>query len=143
MDPVYIAHNDDTIDLQTHIKNSGYGGCQEWRFEALGAEKQQSCYQSQSLFFEVKWNNDPYLVLYKAEPDQHSKMIQEDFTSKFQRFSNYGSELGMTICNTLYTERLRIFKLDSLQRRRERYSIIYMEKIKLWLVPNPDIEFEY
>ena len=69
--------------------------------------------------------------------------IQEDFTSKFQRFRDYDPELGMTICNTSYPERLRILKLDSLQRRRERYSIIYMEKIKLGLVPNPGIEFEY
>ena len=63
--------------------------------------------------------------------------------SKFQRFRTYDEELGMTICNVPYPERLKALKLQSLQRRRERYIIIYMQKIKLQLVPNPGFEPVY
>ena len=45
-------------------------------------------------------------------------------------------ELGMTICTTSYPDRLKTLKLDSLQRRRDRYTIIYMFKIKCGLVPS-------
>ena len=56
--------------------------------------------------------------------------IQRKFTSKFQRFREFDNDLGMTICTTSYEERLKALKLHSLQRRRERYLIIYMFKIK-------------
>ena len=69
--------------------------------------------------------------------------IQRKFTSKFQRFRTYDQELGMTICNVPYEERLKALKLHSLQRRRERYLIIYMYKIKIGLLPNPGFEPEY
>ena len=69
--------------------------------------------------------------------------VQRHFTSKFQRFREYDEELGMTICVTPYPERLKALKLQSLQRRRERYLILYMAKIKLGLVPNPGFEPEY
>ena len=49
----------------------------------------------------------------------------------------------MTLCNVSHPERLKALKLYSLQRRRERYIIIYMFKIKIGLVPNPDFEPEY
>ena len=49
----------------------------------------------------------------------------------------------MTLYNVSHPERLKALKLDSLQRRRERYIIIYMFKIKIGLVPNPDFEPEY
>ena len=39
-----------------------------------------------------------------------------------------------------YWERLKILNLYSLQRRRERYAILYMWKILQGLVPNPGIE---
>ena len=69
--------------------------------------------------------------------------IQRKFTSKFQRFRRYDEELGMTVTNTTYAERLKALKLLSLQRRRERYTIIYMHKIKLGLVPNPGFKHDY
>ena len=42
-----------------------------------------------------------------------------------------------------YPDRLKTLKLDSLQRRRDRYTIIYMFKIKCGLVPNPGFTPEY
>ena len=41
-----------------------------------------------------------------------------------------------------YWERLSHLKLYSIERRRERFTIIYMYKIFHGLVPNPGIEFE-
>ena len=69
--------------------------------------------------------------------------IQRHFTSKFQRFREYDEQLGMTICTVPYPERLKALKIYSLQRRRERYIIMYMFKIKLGLVPNPGFEPDY
>ena len=69
--------------------------------------------------------------------------IQRKFTSKFARFRVFDETLGFTICNTTYEERLRQLKITSLQRRRERYMILYMHKIKLHLVPNPGFDYVY
>ena len=69
--------------------------------------------------------------------------IQRKFTSKFQRFREYDEDLGFTICKTSYEDRLKALKLHSLQRRRERYIIIYMFKIKIGLVPNPGFQPDY
>ena len=69
--------------------------------------------------------------------------VQRTFTSKFQRFREYDQELGMTLCTTRYPARLKALKLLSLQRRRDRYLIIYMFKIKNDLVPNPGFTGEY
>ena len=63
--------------------------------------------------------------------------VQRKFTSKFTRFREYDADLGMTICTTPYPSRLKLLKLSSLQRRRDRYTIIYMFKIKCGAVPNP------
>ena len=97
----------------------------------------KSLVRSQVEYASPIWSPTKQCLINKLEK------IQEDFTSKFQRFRDFDPELSMTICNTSYPERLRLLKIDSLQRRRERYSIIYMEKIKLGLVPNPGIECEY
>ncbi len=65
--------------------------------------------------------------------------VQRQFTSKFQRFREYSEELGMPICTVTYNQRLKQLNLYSLQRRRGRYTIMYMQKIKLGLVPNPGL----
>lgn len=57
--------------------------------------------------------------------------VQRAFTRKIE---------GMTGKN--YWERLKSLKMYSLERRRERYSIIYMFKILIGIVPNPNIEFK-
>ena len=74
---------------------------------------------------------------------ENLEQIQRKFTSKFQRFRTYDEELGFTVTNTTYPQRLKELKLYSLQRRRERYTIIYMNKIKLGLVPNPGFQCDY
>ena len=49
----------------------------------------------------------------------------------------------MPICTTRYPERLKALKLLSLQRRRDRYLIICIFKIKNQLVPNSDFTADY
>ena len=69
--------------------------------------------------------------------------IQRKFTSKMSRFREFDDDLGFTVCTTPYSERLHTLKLLSLQRRRERYTIIYMFKIKCGLTPNPGFTADY
>ena len=69
--------------------------------------------------------------------------IQRKFTSKMSRFREFDDDLGFTVCTTPYSERLHTLKLLSLQRRRERHTIIYMFKIKCSLTPNPGFTADY
>ena len=41
-----------------------------------------------------------------------------------------------------YHERLKVLNLYSIQRRRERFVIIYMYKIHMNIVPNPGVQFK-
>ena len=66
-----------------------------------------------------------------AKDIQTLELIQYNFISKI-----YGME------HLNYWEQLEKLKLDSLQRRRERYCIIHMWKIKNNLAPN-DLDFEF
>ena len=52
-------------------------------------------------------------------------------------FQTYDEETNTFICNTSYEARLKFLNLYSLERRRERYLIIYLTKIINGLVPNP------
>ena len=63
----------------------------------------------------------PYLI-------KHIKMV-EKVQRSFTRFISGMAGLS-------YTERLAVLKLYSLQRRRERYIVIYVWKILEGLVPN-------
>ena len=69
--------------------------------------------------------------------------VQRRFTSYMSCFQTYDATLNMTTCTVPYNERLKRLKIYSLQRRRERYMIIYIYKIKVGLVQNPGVVFEY
>ena len=161
--PVYRAYNDDTIDFQHHIKDLGVWMSANLTFDehirvitakarrisgmvlrsfksrktAVMLPLLKSLVRSQVEYASPIWS--PTL---QWQVDMLEK-IQETFTSKFQRFREYDEELGITLCNTSYPERLKLLKIDSLQRRRERYTILYMQKIKLGLVPNPGFVPDY
>ena len=64
---------------------------------------------------------------WKAKDIQGIEVIQRTFTYKTTEVQNLN-----------YWERLYAFKLHSLQRRRERYIIIYVWKITQHMVPNID-----
>ena len=60
--------------------------------------------------------------------------VQRKFTSRIQKFNEYNEELGMLTCTTNYWQRLKELKIYSLERRRERYMILFMYKILLGAV---------
>ncbi len=62
--------------------------------------------------------------------------IQRRFTSKFAMFRRFNEDIGCTECYVDYWERLVRLKIYSLQRRRERYMILYLYNIHLQLVPD-------
>ena len=51
-------------------------------------------------------------------------------------FRRYNDDTGHTECYVDYWERLKRLKLYSLERRRERYMIMYMYQIHLGMVPD-------
>ena len=61
---------------------------------------------------------------------------QRRFTSKFAEFRKYNDTTGHTECIVDYWDRLKKLKLNSLQRRRDRYMICYMYKIHIGMVPD-------
>ena len=67
--------------------------------------------------------------------------VQENFTRYISDFRELNHQLNMYMCNTNYWDRLKNLKLFSLQRRRERYLIIYLFKIVNGFVPNPGMSF--
>ena len=70
--------------------------------------------------------------------------VQRRFTSRFECFpALWRCAENAILCNTPYHKRLRQRKIYSLERRRERYLIIYTYKIVIGLVPNPGLQIEY
>ena len=63
--------------------------------------------------------------------------VRRKFTSRISQFNVVNEETGLHTCNADYWERLKIY---SLERRRERYIIIFMYKIITKLYPNPGID---
>ena len=64
------------------------------------------------------------------------------FTSWFSCFQTYDAQGGAR-CSVEYPERLRRLKLYSLERRRERFMIMYIFKIIIGAVPNPGLSLSY
>jgi len=62
--------------------------------------------------------------------------LQRRFTSKIAVFRKRNDATGFTECVVDYWERLTKLKLYSMQRRRERYMIMYMYSIHRGLVPD-------
>ena len=83
-------------------------------------------------------------VLWSPLDTKHINLIervQRQFTSKMAKFQTYDQTLNMPVCSTDYHERLRQLKLYSLERRRDRYTIIYIYKKIIGLVPNPGLQY--
>ena len=59
------------------------------------------------------------------------------FTSRMGVFNANNQNLNLLICTTDYWQRLKFLKLYSLERRSERYLILYMYKIIIGIHPNP------
>ena len=62
---------------------------------------------------------------------------QREFTRQFKEFQTFDPAMQSFVCTTPYWSRLKTLHLFSLQRRRERYIILYLVKVINGLVPNP------
>ena len=63
--------------------------------------------------------------------------VQRRFTSRFSCFNSYDEKLGRMKCKVPYWDRIKELRIFSLERRRERYMILYLYKIFIGLCPNP------
>ena len=66
--------------------------------------------------------------------------VQRKFTSRFAEFNVYDEEQGIHVCQVNYNERLKKLKINSLERRRERYMILFLHKIIIGEYPNPGLD---
>ena len=69
--------------------------------------------------------------------------VQKHFTSRFKEFTEYDAELGMKVCKVNYWQRLKKLKIYSLERRRERYQILFLYKILIGKYPNPGFDSDF
>ena len=76
----------------------------------------------------------------KASQIDLVESIQEKFTERFQQFREYNEEMGTYTCGTHYWDRLRKLKIYSLERRRERYLILFLYKVLIKEYPNPGFD---
>ena len=63
--------------------------------------------------------------------------VQAKFVSRFEEFLEPDLELDMDVCRVNYWTQLKTLKLFSLERRRERYMILFLYKIMIKEYPNP------
>jgi ribonuclease P/MRP protein subunit RPP40 len=145
-DPVYFAHNGKEIQFKNHVRDLGVWMSANLTFHEhiriITSRARQMMGMVLRTFNSRK--TEVMLPLLKnlvrsqleyacpiwSPTDSASikslESVQKKFTSKFKRFREYDEQLGMTICTTSYEDRLKTLKLDSLQRRRDRYTIIYI-----------------
>ena len=58
------------------------------------------------------------------------KNVQRRFTSKIWQYQTWREDLQKHICTVGYTDRLKDLKIYSLERRRERFLILYATNYK-------------
>ena len=68
--------------------------------------------------------------------------LQKSFTSRIEEYQTYDQLLKMPRCTTNYWDRLKDLNLYSLERRRERYIIIYMYKFIIGFITLPTFEID-
>ena len=88
-----------------------------------------------------------YACIIWSPVDQYSinliESVQQRFTSKFSCFQTYDDVAQMPLCSVDYPTRLKQLGIYSLERRRERYMILYIYKIIIGLVHNPGFEVQF
>lgn len=150
----YLSSNTSKIINTEHVQDLGVTLSKDCTFQSHIAKTVKSCSQMAGWILRTFSSRErqillpvyKQLVLCRAEycsvlwapADAKSiaaiESIQRAFTRKIQNYR------GQDRPN--YWERLESLRLYSLQRRRERYSIIYMWKVLRGLVPNPGIEYK-
>ena len=82
-------------------------------------------------------------VLWNPNQSKLRVMIENvlsKFTSRVEMFNEIDEETGLMRCTTDYWQRLKELKTYSLERRRERYLILFMYKIITKIYPNPGFD---
>ena len=162
-EPIYLGHNNAPIDFQIHVKDLGVWMSANLTFHEHIRVITTKARQFTGMILRTFTSRSTAVMLPLLKGLIRSQVeyacpiwsptdsasinllenIQRKFTSKFSRFREYDDQLGFTICSTSYPDRLKTLKLLSLQRRRDRYTIIYMFKVKVQLVPNPGFTPDY
>ena len=81
--------------------------------------------------------------LWSPQDNHHISLIESvqlRFTRKLATFLEHNDDVGHAVCYSNYEHRLKELNLFSLQRRRDRFIIIYIFKMIHGYVPNPGIE---
>ena len=68
--------------------------------------------------------------------------VQRTFTKRFSQLCEWDEDLGMNVCKMDYWERMKILKISSLERRRERYMILFLYKILVKEYPDPGFDIQ-
>ena len=66
--------------------------------------------------------------------------IQRRFTSMIYEYQAWDDELRKYVCTVNYVERLKDLKIYSLERRRERFMILYAYRVVIGLIQFPWFE---
>ena len=69
--------------------------------------------------------------------------VQREYTKRISDFSTYQEDLGYDVCYIPYQERLQKLNIFSLQRRRDRYMLIYVFKIIHGYQPNAGFQWTF
>ena len=137
---------DSRLDFKPHIKKTAArGNCMaNWVLRSFRTRATPALLVTlKSLIISVV----EYGSVIWSPTDQHHinllESVQRRFTSRFSCFQTENIALGFSICTTNYPDRLKQLHLFSLERRRERFMIIYIFKIINKMVPNPGLRFQY
>ena len=161
--PTYKTSNDSIIDIKENVKDLGGYISQNLKFDyhiknivakgnkmagwALRTFKTRNVLTMLTLLKSIVISQVEYCCPLWSPMDAYNinllESVQRNFTSKISVFQTYDMTLKMPICTVSYPERLKRLKIYSLQRRRERYIIMYMYKIVIDMVPNPGFQIDY
>ena len=137
---------EDNLHFNKHIRSMAAKGhrISEWSFRTI---KDRS---TKTLLTILKSLVIPLIeyasVIWTPYDQEHINIleaVQRRFTSRFPIFRSWDNYLGMEVCTVDYPTRLEALGLYSLQRRHERYMILYIYKIVNEFVPNPGFICNY
>ena len=137
---------ENNLSFQTHINNTISKGNKiaGWCLRTL---KNRSIDVMITLLKQLVVPQLEYASIIWSPTDQRSiakiESVQRLFTSKFACFLTFDEDLQRFICRVEYHKRLQRLKVYSLERRRERYMILYIYKIIIGLIDNPGLEIQY
>ena len=139
-------HIEENLRFQQHIKNIVAKGrrMDGWILRTIRSRKAEdmkvllkSLVRSQVEYCCVLWSPTDQATIDMIEN------VQRSFTRRIAEYQVYDEQLQMPICSKTYDERLKDLHIYSLERRRERMQILYINKIILGLIPNPGLQVQY